>query len=121
VPLQCLQCGDAPCMKICPVDALHRPAADGPIVIDHDLCTKCMYCVLACPFGVIRFNKADKTIVKCDMCFERVAAGGLPACVSACPTNALEFKTVDEVVAEKQAVYLLEIQGSLSGERAGAL
>ena len=109
VPLQCRQCEDAPCAAVCPTNALSRADLGSPIVLDHDLCIGCQWCVLACPFGVITLDKDSRTIIKCDQCFERLKRGKLPACVSACPTAALEFKTMDEVVAEKRDAYLLHI------------
>ena len=115
VPLQCRHCEDAPCMEVCPRGALHRADPDSPVVIDHDLCIGCHWCVLACPFGVINFDRNGRTITKCDQCFERVERGELPACVSACPSRALGFKTIDEVVAEKRQAYLLQIERSMTG------
>ena len=115
IPLQCRQCEDAPCIAICPTNALHRADEDSPVFIDHDLCIGCRWCVLACPFGVITLDPKGRTIIKCDQCFERVEQGGLPACVSACPTGALEFKAMEEVVAEKREACLLQIERSLSG------
>lgn len=118
VPLQCRHCQDAPCIEICPTKALHRADEDSPVVIEHDLCIGCNWCVLACPFGVISVDSEGRTITKCDQCFERVERGELPACVSACPSGALEFKRVDEVVKDKRQAYLLQIErGTAGGEQ----
>ena len=115
IPLQCRQCEDAPCLEICPTNALYRADEDSPIVIDDDKCIGCKWCILACPFGVITLDRGGRKIVKCDQCFERVERGELPACVSACPTGALEFRQMDEVVAEKREACLLQIERSLTG------
>lgn len=116
VPLQCRQCQDAPCIAICPSNALMRADQDSPVVIDHDLCIGCQWCVLACPFGVITLDEKSRTIIKCDQCFERLERGERPACVSACPTRALDFKTIEEVIKEKREAFLVQIASS-SGER----
>lgn len=115
VPLQCRQCSDAPCMAICPTTALYRVDADSPVMLEHERCIGCTWCLLACPFGVITLDATGGAVVKCDQCFERVQNGGLPACVTACPTGALEYKTVEEAVAEKRDASLLQIERALTG------
>lgn len=116
VPLQCRQCADAPCIEICPTKALSRADAGSPVVIDHDLCVGCQWCVLACPFGVIQMDDKAKTIIKCDQCFERLQRDELPACVSSCPTKALAFRTMQEILAEKREAYLVEISRDSDGD-----
>jgi len=115
IPLQCLQCEDAPCIQICPSKALRRPDPNSPIGIDQELCIGCKCCLLACPFGVIRLDRQGRSIIKCDQCLERVGRGERPACVLACPTGALEFRSLEEVLAEKREAYLVQIERSLSG------
>ena len=117
IPLQCRQCEDAPCMEICPTEALNRADQDSPVMVDHDLCIGCKWCVLACPFGVITVDEKSRTVVKCDQCFERLERGELPACVSSCPTGALEFKTMDEIVAEKREAFLVQIERGAVGDK----
>ena len=96
VPLQCRHCDDAPCMAICPTEAIHRPVADGPVLIDPERCIGCKFCMAVCPFGVIEPARDGKAMIKCDLCVERIAAGQAPACVAACPTGALQFVELDE-------------------------
>jgi anaerobic carbon-monoxide dehydrogenase iron sulfur subunit len=115
VPLQCRQCENAPCVAICPTAALHRRDQDSPVLINQDLCIGCKWCVLACPFGVIRMDEDSKAIIKCDQCFERLERGEVPACVEACPVAALEFKSQDEVVTDKRDAYLVQIEHGMGG------
>lgn len=119
VPLQCRQCEDAPCMQICPTDALHRADKDSPVVIDDDKCIGCKWCVLACPFGVIRLDEESRVIIKCDQCFDRLKRGEKPACVSACPTGALDFKEMKEILAEKREASLVQIERGLAKDSKG--
>ena len=53
----------------------------------------------ACPYNIPRYDKVKKTLAKCDMCADRVAAGMLPACVKTCPTGAMAFGERDEILA----------------------
>ena len=102
VPLLCNHCADAPCLTVCPTEAIHRDAPDGPVKLTPELCIGCKACVLACPFGMVRMAKEGTTAVKCDMCSDRLAVGRQPACVEACITGALEVRELDDVVAESQ-------------------
>jgi carbon-monoxide dehydrogenase iron sulfur subunit len=115
VPLQCRQCANAPCIALCPTKALYRQDEQSPVLLDEEKCIGCDWCVLACPFGVIRLDEGRHVVVKCDQCFERVQRGELPACVAACPTGALAFKELEKVREERRDGYLVEIAQCLSG------
>ena len=69
---------------------------EGPVVYNADKCIGCRYCMLACPFGIPRYEweKTLPLVSKCSMCFERLKDGKVPACVEACTAenhNALIF------------------------------
>jgi carbon-monoxide dehydrogenase iron sulfur subunit len=102
LPLQCRHCENAPCVMICPTEAIHRDSESGPVVIDDARCIGCKLCMVVCPFGVIDFAPGGKAVIKCDQCAARVEADELPACVSACPTHALEFVEVEEYNRRKR-------------------
>jgi carbon-monoxide dehydrogenase iron sulfur subunit len=102
VPMQCRHCEDAPCITVCPTAAIHRHAANDPVLIDQDRCIGCKYCLMVCPFGVIELSRDGKAVVKCDLCFERTKAGQEPACVEACPTKALKLADEEELAAGKR-------------------
>jgi molybdopterin-containing oxidoreductase family iron-sulfur binding subunit len=59
LPLACQHCENAPCVKVCPVDATYRRPSDGVVLIDYDRCIGCRYCMAACPYGVRTFNWSD--------------------------------------------------------------
>lgn len=103
VPLVCNQCADAPCLTVCPTEAIHRDSSDGAVKLMRELCIGCKACVMACPFGMVRMGQEGTTAVKCDMCADRLAVGRQPACVDACITGALEVRELDDVVSESQA------------------
>jgi carbon-monoxide dehydrogenase iron sulfur subunit len=89
VPMACQQCKDAPCMKVCPANAISRDEKTAATVINSEKCIGCKLCMIACPFGAINEDPVDKNMVKCDLC------GGEPQCVNFCPTGALCFVSPD--------------------------
>jgi carbon-monoxide dehydrogenase iron sulfur subunit len=89
----CMQCRDAPCMRVCPVGAITYNASTGAYEINQDACIGCYECAYACPYGAIIINR-EAQVVKCDLC------GGDPECVKVCPMNALIYGPADEVLRE---------------------
>ena len=135
MPVQCQQCENAPCVKVCPVQATwHEP--DGVVVVDYNWCIGCRYCEAACPYHARRFNwskpeiPADElnpdqgylsnrvrpqgVVEKCHFCLHRTRAGRLPACLEACPTgarvfgNLLDPKSELRWVLENKRVFVLK-------------
>jgi hydrogenase-4 component A len=51
MPLQCRNCDDAPCEKVCPVKAI--TFENGAVQLNESVCIGCKMCALACPFGAI--------------------------------------------------------------------
>ncbi|OIN97834.1 4Fe-4S ferredoxin [Candidatus Desantisbacteria bacterium CG_4_10_14_0_8_um_filter_48_22] len=111
VPLQCRHCEDAPCAKICPTRAIERLGEDEPVLFNKDKCIGCKWCIVACPFGILKMDRKGKVIIKCDFCAERLKKGEEPACTSSCPTGALKFVSPDEIRKERKKKYLVELTG----------
>lgn len=97
----CMHCIDPSCASACPVGALHK-TADGPVVYDFERCIGCRYCMVACPFGVPRYEWASTTprVRKCQMCPQRVSQGKPTACAEACPAEATIFGERSQLLAE---------------------
>lgn len=51
----CMHCDNAPCIKVCPVQATYRDE-DGLVRQDYNRCIGCRFCTVACPYGVRYFN-----------------------------------------------------------------
>ena len=85
----CMNCNEPTCVSVCPVGAFKK-TAPGPVVYDQTKCIGCRYCMLACPFQVPAYEWSSRLPIvrKCDMCFDRLAAGKMTACSEACPTGA---------------------------------
>lgn len=99
ISLTCMHCQEAPCVLGCPTGAIYKDEKTGITCVRQEVCIGCHSCSLACPFGVPRFD-LDGTMVKCQMCKERIDAGLEPACVHTCPTKALKFGEVNELAQE---------------------
>lgn len=135
MPVQCHHCDNAPCIKVCPVEATWKEK-DGTVVIDYDWCIGCRYCEAACPYHARRFNwkkpeipaeeinpdqgylsnrqRPQGVMEKCTFCLHRTREGKLPACLEACPTGARVFGNLADPsseirwVLENKRVFILK-------------
>jgi formate dehydrogenase iron-sulfur subunit len=96
----CRHCLEPACVSVCPVGAMYK-TPDGPVLYDSSRCMGCRYCMMACPYGIPRYewDTAAPSVCKCTLCVERLSAGKLPACVEACPDEALIFGERAELLA----------------------
>jgi len=90
VPKLCNQCEHPPCVQVCPTGATYK-CEDGVVLIDHDYCIGCQYCVQACPYGARFFDYKHNVSEKCTWCYHRITRGLKPACVEVCPVQARIF------------------------------
>jgi len=135
MPVQCHQCDNAPCVKVCPVEATWKES-DGIVVVDYDWCIGCRYCEAACPYHARRFNwskpeipaeevnpeqaylsnriRPQGVMEKCTFCLHRTRKGRQPACLEACPTGARVFGNLADPdseirwVLENKRVFVLK-------------
>ncbi|MCX8022558.1 MAG: 4Fe-4S dicluster domain-containing protein [Syntrophorhabdaceae bacterium] len=120
-PIPCMHCKEPACLEVCPTGATYK-RYDGLVLVDHNRCMGCRYCVLACPYGARHFirrienyyghfgrtpyeilkqkNLDEGIAVKCDFCVERLERGRLPACVETCPAQARYFGDLDDPKSE---------------------
>lgn len=55
LPLPCMHCEDAPCVKVCPTNATYVNE-EGIVAQVWDRCIGCRYCMVACPYSRRYFN-----------------------------------------------------------------
>ena len=99
----CMHCADPACASVCPVGAFKKTDL-GPVVYDADRCIGCRFCMIACPFGVPKYewSKALPLVKKCTGCYDRVASGLKPACATTCPT-AIKYGPREEILKEAES------------------
>jgi len=127
MPVQCQQCRNPPCVKVCPVQATWKEA-DGIVVVDYDWCLGCRCCMAACPYGARHFNwttpgipaeevnpeihflgnrvRGKGCVEKCTFCVQRSRQGRYPACVEICPVGARKFGNLLD--PESEIRYVME-------------
>ncbi len=86
--LRCNQCDHAPCVEICPVNALNK-RPDAIVDLDRDKCIGCRACMQACPYDALYFHPDTGVAEKCHYCAHRTELGLEPACVIVCPAEAI--------------------------------
>jgi phenylacetyl-CoA:acceptor oxidoreductase subunit 1 len=60
LPVGCMHCADAPCVKVCPTTAT-RKRPDGIVSIDYQLCIGCAYCIMSCPYQAREMLRKELT------------------------------------------------------------
>jgi len=89
--IKCEECKDRPCLKSCPVDAVHEIPPDKHIEIDHK-CFGCVLCREACPYDAIRMRTIlSKPIRENVPNINPKLCRRCGACVSACKTGAIKL------------------------------
>jgi Fe-S-cluster-containing dehydrogenase component/formate-dependent nitrite reductase membrane component NrfD len=86
--MRCNHCTDAPCVEICPTEALFI-RKDGIVDFDKDRCIGCRSCMQACPYDALYIDPDTRTAAKCNYCAHRTDIGLEPACVNVCPEHAI--------------------------------
>ena len=97
--MRCNHCTDAPCVEICPTEALYV-RNDGIVDFDKDRCIGCKSCMQACPYDALYIDPETSTAAKCNYCAHRVDVGLEPACVNVCPEHAIISGDMDNPLSE---------------------
>lgn len=97
--MRCNHCTDAPCVEICPTEALHF-RTDGIVDFDKDRCIGCKSCMQACPYDALYIDPKTNTAAKCNYCAHRIDVGLEPACVNVCPEHAIISGDMEDPTTE---------------------
>lgn len=97
--MRCNHCTDAPCVEICPTEALHF-RNDGIVDFDKERCIGCKSCMQACPYDALYIDPATHTAAKCNYCAHRIDVGLEPACVNVCPEHAIISGDMEDPFSE---------------------
>ncbi|WP_136525645.1 4Fe-4S dicluster domain-containing protein [Geomonas ferrireducens] len=115
----CMHCNEPACASVCPVGAFKK-TKEGPVTYDADRCIGCRFCMVACPFGVPKYewSKALPLVRKCTGCYSRVKEGLKPACATTC-VSAITYgnredmiKEANKRIAARPEKYLKKLYGS---------
>jgi Fe-S-cluster-containing hydrogenase component 2 len=101
----CRKCEDAPCISVCPADALGK-AEDGVITRYTNLCVSCKSCVTICPFGTMMtdFFKHQRNR---DLFYDLKDEKEMERFVKVCPEGTVSL-TDDDELPEKNIYRLNE-------------
>ncbi|MFX1277885.1 MAG: 4Fe-4S dicluster domain-containing protein [Promethearchaeota archaeon] len=111
--LACNHCGDPPCIKACPVNAIIKRTDDGIVVVDQDRClgkAECgSKCLKVCPWDAPQFSSDENSKMrKCNLCIERLEQGKQTICVDACPMYALDVDSIENLQKKYGHVHTAE-------------
>jgi Fe-S-cluster-containing hydrogenase component 2 len=90
----CRKCEDAPCIAVCPADALEKDE-EGVINRHTNLCVSCKSCVAICPFGTMMTDFFKHHRNK-DMLYDLTDENELRKFIEACPPGIVTLTDEDE-------------------------
>lgn len=91
LPVPCMHCDDAPCMKNTNSGSVYQ-RDDGILLIDPEKSIGKKEIVTSCPYNAIWWNDEKNIPQKCTLCAHLLDGGWKePRCVQSCPTGALQI------------------------------
>ena len=132
LPMQCMHCRDAPCVRVCPTGASQQ-RADGIVLVDHERCIGCGHCALACPYRARHLVRDPRwyfpgtrtpqeaaldrpgrhgVMTKCTFCVDRVD-GGLDRGLT--PGSALTATPICATACIASAIHFGDLDDAESG------
>jgi Fe-S-cluster-containing hydrogenase component 2 len=90
----CRRCEDAPCINVCPADALEKDE-EGIVVRHTNLCVSCKSCVTICPFGTMMTDFFTHHRNK-DILFDLKDEKDIEKFIKACPSGTVAITDDNE-------------------------
>jgi Fe-S-cluster-containing dehydrogenase component len=109
LPVPCMHCDEAPCIKGSPDGAVYK-REDGLVIIDPAKAKGHPEIVDTCPYGAIYWNEEAQVAQKCTGCAHLIDEGWTETrCSQVCPTGALTLVLAsDDEIARRRAAEGLE-------------
>lgn len=82
----CRRCEDAPCISVCPADALEKDDT-GRVIRNVNLCVRCKSCIMICPFGTLMDDLFE--MKPRERIFDLDDEKDLEAFINACPRDTI--------------------------------
>jgi len=101
LPVPCMHCDDAPCIKNAKDGAVHK-RDDGIVLIDPEKAKGQKDILDTCPYGAIWWNEDKSVPQKCTFCIHLLEEGWKePRCVQACPTGSMRVVHAEDSEMQK--------------------
>jgi Fe-S-cluster-containing dehydrogenase component len=118
LPVPCMHCDNAPCIKAAKDGAIYK-RPDNIVIIDPVKAKGQKSVINACPYGAISWNEKLDLPQKCTLCAHLLDDGWEKTrCVQSCPTGALSLRHAEDaemreiIKAERLDVYQPEYKTS---------
>ena len=95
IPVLCMQCDNAPCVKAAKNRAVYK-RPDGIVIIDPKKAVGQKQIVDACPYHAIFWGEEKQLPQKCTFCVQRLEEGKIPKCVQVCPSGVFVFSDLED-------------------------
>jgi Fe-S-cluster-containing dehydrogenase component len=103
LPVPCMHCDDAPCIKGSPAGSVYK-RSDGLVIIDPQKAKGHPEIAETCPYGAIYWNEEAEVAQKCTGCAHLLDEGWTETrCSQVCPTGALALVMADDADMAKRA------------------
>jgi len=101
LPIPCMHCDDAHCIKKAEDGAVYK-RDDGIVIIDPQKAKGQKDIVDSCPYGAIWWNEEKDVAQKCSFCAHLLDNGWKePRCVQACPTGSMRLVHAEDSEMQK--------------------
>ena len=96
LPVLCMHCDNAPCIKKASDGAIYK-MSNGIVIIDPEKAKGQKEMANSCPYGAIWWNEEKNVAQKCTLCIHLLAEGWKePRCVQSSPTGAMRIVKAEE-------------------------
>lgn len=103
---RCQHCTSAPCVEACVSGSLSYVEGQAGVIHHPETCVGCGSCLLACPYGALKYDGKRERMIKCNLCHEEE----IPPCVNVCQSVALVYQEPNLFAQEKKKRFVQEMR-----------